>query len=92
MKFFYSVLIFCLILTASSIWIYFAFSSENDTVQYLKDVTTEIKAVFKALDKNDDGYLDIIEFSALKDNYKVFMHDKEDSLNYKVNLTFVLRF
>lgn len=89
MKFLNYFIILCFIVILVIICIYFSLLHENDNVDYLKDVTRQINVIFETLDKNNDGYLDIEEFSSLKKNYRIFMHKYEEDASFEV-ICFVL--
>lgn len=84
MKFFSYFILLCFIVISVSFCIYFSLLYENEKVDYINDVTSQLNAIFEKLDKNNDGYLDIDEFSSFKNNYRIFMHKQEEDVNFEV--------
>lgn len=89
MKFFSYFTLLCFIVILVSLYIYFSLLYENEKVDYLKDVTSQLNVIFETLDKNNDGYLDIDEFSSFKKNYRIFMHKQEEDVSFEV-ICFIL--
>lgn len=89
MKFFSYFTLLCFIVISVSLCIYFSLLYENEKVDYLKDVTSQLNVIFETLDKNNDGYLDIDEFSSFKKNYRIFMHKQEEDVSFEV-ICFIL--
>lgn len=66
-------------------FILFELSVITDGSEYLKDVSNQMNNIFQKLDINNDGFLDITEFSSLKKHYKVFVYkQEEETMNYEV--------
>lgn len=81
------LIVFILAFISFIFWVCYLLQSENDGEEYLKDVTSELSSIFKKLDINNDGQLDITEFSALQRNHKILSHNYEDKepLSYEVS-------
>ncbi|KFM79239.1 Selenoprotein N, partial [Stegodyphus mimosarum] len=75
--------ILCLIFSVLLYYCFNVIEIEREADFHIRDVTSQIGIIFKKLDKNDDGKLDLTEFSILQNEYKIFHYGSTDS-DYKV--------